>query len=490
MFGISTARRAGIRYLKGYSRNQRTYSSGRNVTGKWPSGIEVSELENKLRVVTVGSSGYFSGVGAYIDAGIRYEKSNLLGVSHLMDRILMKSSTSTYADPSEIQTEIDMIGGPALVAALREGIVLESAVFKDDVPKMLGLISDSLLNANYLPEEIELVKESVVFEHREFYKQAHRALLELSFQVGYGNSGLGNPHVCPPEVAESITRDDLLAYRDEFFRPEKIIVGINGIPHDKAVDLAQKNFGHLLPGEKTKYEPAHYVGGMLEEPKGEVMGEYDSKFSHMFIGFEGFSHSADESYAQALLHILLGGGGSFSSGGPGKGMFSRLFQNVLNQYYWVEHCQAFNETFMDTSMIGILASVNHRAAHRIGDVICQEFARLMSSGPYGLDKEELERAKKQLKSWILIQTESPLTDLEDSCRQLQASDKIVSKDEMCKRIDALTITQVRSVAEKIFRGQVNNVGKGTGMPTIITRGAVYAMGDVFAQCKKFGLGRL
>ena len=38
--------------------------------------------------------------------------------------------------------------------------------------------------------------------------------------------------------------------------------------------------------------------------------------------------------------MLMGGGGSFSAGGPGKGMFSRLYLNVLNRYalYYLQCC--------------------------------------------------------------------------------------------------------------------------------------------------------
>jgi processing peptidase subunit alpha len=36
-----------------------------------------------------------------------------------------------------------------------------------------------------------------------------------------------------------------------------------------------------------------------------------------------------------VLTYLMGGGNSFSSGGPGKGMHSRLYTRVLNQYHWV-----------------------------------------------------------------------------------------------------------------------------------------------------------
>lgn len=34
----------------------------------------------------------------------------------------------------------------------------------------------------------------------------------------------------------------------------------------------------------------------------------------------------------AVLNMMMGGGGSFSAGGPGKGMFTRLYLNVLNRY--------------------------------------------------------------------------------------------------------------------------------------------------------------
>lgn len=34
----------------------------------------------------------------------------------------------------------------------------------------------------------------------------------------------------------------------------------------------------------------------------------------------------------AVLNMMMGGGGSFSAGGPGKGMFTRLYLNVLNRW--------------------------------------------------------------------------------------------------------------------------------------------------------------
>ncbi|KAE8715224.1 hypothetical protein F3Y22_tig00110186pilonHSYRG00187 [Hibiscus syriacus] len=54
--------------------------------------------------------------------------------------------------------------------------------------------------------------------------------------------------------------------------------------------------------------------------------------------------------------MLMGGGGSFSAGGPGKGMHSRLYLRVLNEYQQIHSFSAFNSIFNNTGLFGILAA--------------------------------------------------------------------------------------------------------------------------------------
>lgn len=55
------------------------------------------------------------------------------------------------------------------------------------------------------------------------------------------------------------------------------------------------------------------------------------KLAHMAIGLQSVSHLDPLFIPACVLNIMMGGGGSFSAGGPGKGMYSRLYTNVLNQ---------------------------------------------------------------------------------------------------------------------------------------------------------------
>lgn len=49
----------------------------------------------------------------------------------------------------------------------------------------------------------------------------------------------------------------------------------------------------------------------------------------------GCSHSDPDFVATCVLNMMMGGGGSFSAGGPGKGMYTRLYTNVLNRYLFL-----------------------------------------------------------------------------------------------------------------------------------------------------------
>ena len=55
------------------------------------------------------------------------------------------------------------------------------------------------------------------------------------------------------------------------------------------------------------------------------------ELAHCVIALESCSHLDPDYVAFCVLNMMMGGGGSFSAGGPGKGMYSRLYLNVLNR---------------------------------------------------------------------------------------------------------------------------------------------------------------
>lgn len=248
-------------------------------------------------------------------------------------------------------------------------------------------------------------------------------------------------------------------------------------------------------------QPSHYTGGYLALPTLPAPpNKFTIPLSYVHLAFEGLPISSEDIYAQATLQTLLGGGGSFSAGGPGKGMYSRLYTNVLNQHGWVESCVAFNHSYTDSGLFGIAGACEPGRVGAMVDVICRELQALtLDSGFSSLQLAEVNRAKNQLRFSLLMNLESRLVELEDLGRQVQVHGRKVGVREMCDKIDALTVEDLRRVAKHIFSGKVDNNGHGTGAPTVVIQEGEDANGkkmkpimweDVQSRIAKWKLGRL
>lgn len=102
------------------------------------------------------------------------------------------------------------------------------------------------------------------------------------------------------------------------------------------------------------------------------------------------------------------------------------------------------------------------------DVMCRELQALtLDSGFSALKHEEVNRAKNQLRSSLLMNLESRMVELEDLGRQVQVHGRKVGVREMCRKIEALTIQDLRRVARIVVGGLTENPGKGSGSPTVV-----------------------
>ncbi len=70
---------------------------------------------------------------------------------------------------------------------------------------------------------------------------------------------------------------------------------------------------------------------------------------------------------------MMGGGGSFSAGGPGKGMYTRLYTNVLNRQHWMWSATAYNHAYSDSGLFCIHAAAHPSQLRELVEVIVKEF---------------------------------------------------------------------------------------------------------------------
>ncbi|KAJ7170169.1 mitochondrial processing peptidase [Mycena filopes] len=456
----------------------------RNLSVDLPSNpdSQITTLPNGIRVATRSTPGHFSSVGLYVDAGSRYETPSNSGASHFLDRMAFKATSSRSSD--DMAAAVHSLGGQIMCSSSRETIMYQSSHFHKGTPQALSLIADTVLNASFLPEEIEAQRDAARYEIREISSKPEQILPEILHTVAYGGRGLGSPLICPPERIDPMNGHTLRKFMKEWYRPERMLV-----------ELADKHFSHLSASDvsvpplfgsrpltvpsplaaatspppivKSISRAASYLfptavddKAALKIPSSTYIGGHhyihdpSAEFNHVYVAFEGVGIQDDDIYALATMQVLLGGGGSFSAGGPGKGMYSRLYTHILNQYPQIDHCASFHHIYTDSSLFGLFASFVPDIEGQRGntpDQILPYLVHQLSLLLYTpIPATELARAKNQLKSALMMALESRAVEVEDLGRQILVHNRQIPASEMMEKIDALKPSDIREVATKVF----------------------------------------
>jgi len=307
------------------------------------------------------------------------------------------------------------------------------------VSQVLATLADVTQNPAFHDFELAEARERYVDLLHEKTEKPEVLLTEAIHAAAYHHNTVGLPLYATEKGVERFTDKVLSEYFSQLFIPQRMVVCGVGVDHSAFVELAKQNFtaprGKDLPPQK-----ANYTGGdvRLQVP--------DQELVHVALAFESASWNSKDVIAMCVLEQLMGGGSSFSSGGPGKGMYSRLYVNVLNQYGWIESAQCFDSIFSDTSLFGIKGSCNPKEGKELVDVLCGELMGMTKIGA-----EELERAKALMKEGLLMQIETRAARFEDAGRQLLTYNKVKSIEELCASIDAVTSGDVQRVAQSMLK---------------------------------------
>ncbi|BGP14705.1 hypothetical protein JCM10213_006215 [Rhodosporidiobolus nylandii] len=483
--------------------------------------LKVSTLPNGIRVASDPTPGHFVAAGVYVDAGSRYESARTRGAAHMTDRLAFKSTANRTAE--QITGEIEQLGGQFISSSSRETILYQASTYTQSLPSVLSILSDTVLNPSITPEELDIQRDAAAWEVGEIKTKPEMILPELLHETAYKGNTLGNPLLCPEDRLEVMTPDTIREFMKTWYRPERLVVAAAGVEHEHLLELAERHFGHVKPSpsllsssssrpsslsssaaafstsapssasvssadpESFEYlatAPAHYTGGtlLLENP------ELD--FTHVYVAYQGLPIHDEDIYALATLQVLLGGGGSFSAGGPGKGMYSRLYTQVLNQYHAVDFCSSFHHCYLDSGLFGMSISVHPSFLARTPDLIAQQLDSVTRPMPNGVGEPELARARNQLKSSLAMALESRLVQVEDLGRQVQVHNRKVSMPEMAALIDRVSLSDLYRVANRVLRPSASPIlsdrGK-SGRPTVVAQGRVDRLPDVVEALRRRGL---
>lgn len=430
-------------------------------TGKVPE-TQITTLSNGIRVASEHKFGQFCTVGVCIESGSRFEVAYPSGVSHFLEKLAF-GSTQKFKDREDILLRLEKFGGICDCQSTRDTFLYAASVDSRGLDAAVEIIADVVLRPQMTDAEIDMARYAVKFEleDAELRPDQEPFMVEAIHAAAYANNTLGLPKMCPEgNVDAAINRAVLMNFLKSYHTPDRIVLAGVGVDHNKLVEAAQKYFVDEKPiwhdeGSKSKSvhfdkSVAQYTGGIITKEKdmsAVSLGPTPMpELAHLTIGLESVSHQHPDFIAFCVLNMLMGGGGSFSAGGPGKGMYTRLYTHVLNRHHWMYSATAFNHAYADSGIFCINASGHPGQLADLAGIIIHELAVL--TGDIG--DEELERAKTQLKSMLLMNLESRPVIFEDLARQVLAQGIRQKPEHYIARINKIGKDDINRIAKKML----------------------------------------
>ncbi|GKY93793.1 hypothetical protein MPSEU_000346500 [Mayamaea pseudoterrestris] len=393
----------------------------KSVPSHIPNNVPADQLETpKVQVTQLANGetyGQVSCIGIVCGVSSRLETAQESGVTNLLE-VLAFGSTELYS-ALEIQHLLQDLGATRFVNTGREQSLYCIDLLRPNVDKAMELLQQVLLKPQFTQEEVDHAKQALEYQAMDMPPQL--ILGEALQAAAYGiDQQLGQPHLVTPQSLHNLTPDLVNSYweRHMLSNPNSLVIAGAGVRHEYLLELADKHFGHLKQAKNAAIAattPSIYRGGEDRRTLPTTEG-----LTNVAVGLHVGGWHTDSLVPACVLQTLLGGGNSFSAGGPGKGMYSRLYRQVLNRYSWAESAEAFTSFHDESGVWGISGSTVPHKAREMVQVFAEHLARLAVEP---VSDEELSRARNMLKCNVLTQLESRLVLFEDLGRQILTYNK-------------------------------------------------------------------
>ena len=408
-----------------------------------PSGLTVV-TERMERVETVS-------LGAYVAAGTRNETAEENGISHFLEHMAFKGTTSRSA--AAIAEEIEAVGGQINAYTAREQTAFYVKVLKEDLALGADIIGDILTHSTFEPQELERERGVILQEIGQANDTPDDIVFDHFQETAYPGQPMGRPVLGREVIIRALKRDAFVDYmRRHYTTASTVVAAAGNLEHDRVVDLVSRHFADLPAAPPPPAEPGRYNGGEFREAR-------DLDQVHIVLGFPSVGYADPEFYPTMLLATVLGGG-----------MSSRLFQEVREKRGLVYSIYAFTAQALDGGLFGIYAGTGEGEAAELMPVALEELLKVQRD----VTETELARARAQVKAGLLMSLESTGSRCEQLARQLQVFGRIVPTAETVAKINAVTIADVQRVAARQFRARptlaaLGPAGRVPAVPAIAER---------------------
>ncbi|MDM5213336.1 pitrilysin family protein [Peribacillus sp. NJ4] len=391
--------------------------------------IKKYTCQNGVRIVlenipTVRSAA----IGVWIKTGSRNETPELNGVSHFLEHMFFKGTTTRNA--REIAESFDSIGGQVNAFTSKEYTCYYAKVMDNHASYALEILADMFFNSTFDGEELKKEK-NVVYEEIKMYEDTPDDIVhDLLSKAVYENHPLGYPILGTENTLETFNSDTLKKYVHDMYTPDKVVVSIAGNVDEKLIQEVESYFGSYQGGE----DRLELVKPSFHENR--ITRKKDTEQAHLCLGYKGLEIGNEKTYSLITLNNILGGS-----------MSSRLFQDVREQRGLAYSVYSYHSSYQDSGMVTVYGGTGTNQLDSLYETIQETLDTLKRDG---ITEKELRNSKEQLKGSLMLSLESTNSRMSRNGKNELMLGEHRSLDDIIIKIDEVTEDTVNELANQIF----------------------------------------
>ncbi|MEK7543938.1 MAG: pitrilysin family protein [Patescibacteria group bacterium] len=417
-------------------------------------------LPNGLRLILVPLNGVNSvATAVMVGVGSRYETRSINGVSHFLEHMVFKG-TKKYPTTEDVNF-IERIGGLQNAYTDIDITNYHNKVLSTDWSQALELNKELATKPLLEQKHIDKERDVILEEMKRYEDEPANKVGEVFHSMFYPSSTLGMRVIGERDSLLASQGSTLRSYHDRWYSPERMVVVLAGnlgeklkaqssklkttTQISKVIEKVEEWFGGLKKSNTSKTsskrktsenEDFRIVVDNQDQPKLEVVTKPDASQAHLTIGLRTFARGSEDRFGWSLLNLILG-----------VGFTSRLFKEIREKRGLCYAIRSGADSWADVGYWSIYAGV---ATEKVEEATKAILVELSKAAEKGVTQEEINIAKKRIKTVLAFKSEDPEFFTEWYGRQELYGMPVLTIEDYIKKLESVTKQHINALIKKYF----------------------------------------
>ena len=385
-----------------------------------------AELENGLVIIgEQDPTAHTTAGGFWVSTGARDERPELMGISHFLEHMMFKGTDKRSAE--DVNRDFDALGAVNNAFTSSEMTAYWAHVLPEKMDDTIEILADilrpSLRQDDFTSEKKVILEEIAMYDDQPFW-----VIYEHAMERFYGDHPLGHRVLGTKQTVGDMTRDQLAEYFTCRYSSDNTVFAIAGaFDFDQIVERISRECSSWIPSSPTRERASRR---MIQDDSDMTIPDLGQAYLVMLADAPGVE--SDDRYAASLLSHTLGGDET-----------SHLYWSLVETGL-AEEAQCSYDPRDHAGEFATFAVCGHDALEVVESKIRDEISNIADR----LVQDDLDRARARTATAAVISAERPMGRVNRLASGWLRRGTYVPIEEEMRRIDAITIEDLRACAMK------------------------------------------